>query len=228
MQLRRLVPVALAVILAGCSFQVGSSDGSSETASSGGGASQGDSGTSEDGVEAGQSELDLGNALITVGDLPNGFSPADDLDDEGEEEALCEAGGQTVTVAAVDDAGTGFVDGNGTLVLHGIEQHEPGGPGRELEAMRQESAACDGEVIDGLPSSVEAMIFPQVGEDTAAFRITQQQNGVTLTFDIVAFQTGDLVSYVAVVGTCGCPPEFLIGLARLAEERAADLVGVPA
>ena len=213
-------PLVLLVLLAGCSGGLGSSSSGQEPPHV--------RDLHGDASEDVEEETALTGALLTEQDLPYGFTATED-DVLETESALCEAGGQTLDISAVDDAGSAFASqAEDLIVMHAIERHEPGAAERELEAVRQESAACNGQPADsGSPLSVEPVMFPTFGDDTAAFRITQTDGSVEIVLDLVAFRTGDLLSYVAAAGPCACPPDLLIELAGVAEARAEELAGVP-
>ncbi|WP_189079210.1 hypothetical protein [Mangrovihabitans endophyticus] len=148
------------------------------------------------------------DALLTVTDLPTGWSAKPDtsssakgsLDDDGD--AQCPKYAAVIRkTAAMDDISAGFVSPSGTDVVEGIlPLTEPAA--RELVTEYSDAVtACQkmtSTTADGVPYELylTALSFPKLGDDTFALRTTATLSGITINVDLALIRRGGALIFV--------------------------------
>ena len=173
------------------------------------------------------SEDGLSRALLTISDMPTGWttSPPETDEDEG----FC---GVEFESTALFDIEVGFQQSvTGPFAGHRLQAFPPGEAQRSFEAGVERASSCGEFTItndDGTVNiwQVSPLSFPEVGDDTFAFRAsTEVALFGSVTVDLVAFRRGDFISVLAfsVLGFGSPDPELAERLVRLADERLQDV-----
>ncbi|MGD9890125.1 MAG: hypothetical protein AB7R89_28220 [Dehalococcoidia bacterium] len=181
------------------------------------------------------SEADVRAALITLQDLPTGWTidPDPDTDEDDGEGTICDIPSarqsRLVSVEANFQKGT-----IGPFISHAISVYQDGAAKqlmddavKILETCREWETTND----DGSPlvMKLTPLSFAKVGEQTFAFRATMTSGGFPFQADIVYLRDGDVMHVVTymTVGVTAPDTELTETLAKTAHDRSvkADLAG---
>jgi len=174
-------------------------------------------------------EDELAAGLLTVDDVPTGWSevPQDDSDDPLCGIRITELLGldaDSLPSAAVEyaedpDTGPAFGERIGFV---------PAGRGGDvLPALDEAIDRCDGSTDGGLDVTVTDLSFPSLGDDSAAYRITYSDpdSDQSVHFDLVYAMSGDLVTIVSTLDFYGDPIAILANYAPKAVRHAVRTLG---
>ena len=178
---------------------------------------------------------DLSAALLTLADLPAGWTAAEDFSgrspaDFAEEMNPLAACGQDVDFSTFrPEAGAfaAFQGGRlGPFLFHAVFLAPPGADLASLEA-------CLRALLEdaGITFEMAVIPFAQLGDETQAVRADIDFGLFSLRFELVAIRRGDVYSMIMMMGSptggIGEDMSVLESLARRADERLAAVVGSP-
>jgi hypothetical protein len=163
------------------------------------------------------SKPELQRALLTIKDLPAGYSRTTASSSKSDAVGSCANAKDPLEGATRAQAEADFGRGTfGPFIFEVIAQQRPGTAAKGMTAFRKLLARCssfnsrgaDGTSTTGhfTPES-----FPRLGDDTIALRLRLQTHGgdslnVSLAGDVVVVRTGDVVTLVMQAGFVQAPP----------------------
>lgn len=182
--------------------------------------------SSATGVAEPPSQDDLDAALLTLADMPAGWS---ELPSEPDEDALCGLDMTALLGQAESELPRAAVRfaldaEDGPSVAEGIGIAPAGTAPSLLAGLRTALTDCEGEEVSGIPLTVAPLDLPTLAEDSAAFEIHLGSNdGPGTGFPLVYAISGDLVIgvYAFDLGGGDSIP-MLEQYATLAVDRAVD------
>jgi hypothetical protein len=174
--------------------------------------------------------LRLEDALLTLGDLPDGYVGAPPEDDElprtyyevcGDPDVYGGLHPELAVSASFDDGAPA------TFVSHELRRYPPDVAALAMGRLEDALARCHlvtehdrrGGVVSNRLSPVEPLAVPR---PAVRFRLTRPEAGSDWRAEVVIVRRGDVLSTVAVYGT-GAEPPPLTELAQVVERRLAAL-----
>ncbi|MCH8562031.1 hypothetical protein LTI14_02170 [Nesterenkonia sp. YGD6] len=182
-------------------------------------------------AEVGSGDLDVEAALLTLDDMPTGWTkdPDESSDDTDDDAALCELE-LLEDFGAVDTASADFSAGDfGPLLSHTVAVFDDDDAERGLEAFTEAFNTCDEwteETEDGpLTFRPTPVSFPSFGDGTLAVRIDVESEMVDMTMDMITWRQANTLSLIAVMEVFGAPDgEQTEEFVTVADERLASLL----
>jgi hypothetical protein len=179
-------------------------------------------------------EADLKRALLTLDDMPSGWSARPEEDDEEDDEEsnsfLCGSELDIDTDALVS-ANAQFAGGElAPLVLQGVAVFPEGEAKKLFEEFTNALETCkERQDEDEMTWHIAKMSFPEFGNDSAAFRISTSDIPLVGVFEmqLVITQSGDFLNVVmhADIGMDGVDTDQTEKFARRADEKLRDVIG---
>ena len=176
---------------------------------------------------------DLTKALLTLDDMPTGWSVRADVPPPSDA-LVCDKRLPRFRDQAADFQRADFERGNAN-VSNIVSRYRPGEAQSLLEALKSLYESCpqwtqqDGST--SLTLRAAALAFPKLGDQTFAIRLTATSGALTAQSDQVTVRRGDVlttVTYaVAGLGSLSADPELTERLVRRADERLATVPMVP-
>ena len=178
---------------------------------------------------------DLSRALLTLADLPTGWSEAQPPESEDDvNSGFCGTGSASVTnVGKVSAEFTG--EAPGSLVAQTVSAYGVGDAKRVLDFLGETLRGCtewrettaDGQVIT---YRFAPLPFPRLGDQSLTTRMKLEIGDVSVEVDIVVIRRGDIATLLAHIATAsGGPPNIDSTLtervARRADARLASVAG---
>ncbi|HYJ66821.1 MAG TPA: hypothetical protein VEX15_04085 [Nocardioidaceae bacterium] len=170
------------------------------------------------------SMADLRSALLTLDDMPAGWSSVS-YDPESDDN-VCPA--EVAGPLGLDDEPPSAATQYAASPLQGPSFSEavqvvPDGRGPDLMPIVDDAlAACDGQVFSGRTARVSDLDFPDVGDDSAAYTI--DLGGIPV--DVVYVVTGDIAIVMSSYDlTGGDPVDLLEQYAARAVDKAERVLG---
>jgi hypothetical protein len=164
--------------------------------------------------------------LLTVDDLPTGWSEAPELTEDDEESGAAELCADVVGPDLdVPNAERGFKAGDlGPFLLHAVAIVDDEAQARDVMS-RFTTCIQDPPAAGGF--TVAPLSFPSLGDETVAARLSldaqsseDDGGGFPATVDLAMIRQGRLVTIVAGIGVFeAVDPQVLEGAARVAAER---------
>ena len=178
---------------------------------------------------------DLSRALLTLADLPTGWSEAQPPESEDDvNSGFCGAGSASVTnVGKVSAEFTG--ETAGSLVAQSVSAYAAGDAKRVLDFLGETLRGCtewrettaDGQVIT---YHFAPLPFPRLGDQSLTTKMKLEIGDVWVEVDMVVIRRGDIATLLAHIATAsGGPPNIDSTLtervARRADARLASAAG---
>ena len=163
-------------------------------------------------------------ALLTIDDMPAGFSLGTTPDDNGR--GVCGQPAASSVVPSLAEARISFTRGAAGPVVQQVSASYEQAKAVEYMAKVRESSTCTtyaDEEADGIVSNntVAEVSFPKLGDDTLALRVGNDHG---LNADIVFIRIGDTVTRVGVAGLT-IDSALTEEVARKAEAKMKDRLG---
>lgn len=225
--MRRLIPrlsVVVCLLLAACG---GDGDGASEgagattTAVEAPGTTAPPETTARETTTTTESSAPLEEALLTLDDMPTGWTTAPELLDDGEEEQ-----GECTFDADLgeeDESEVAFKQGDsGPFVLQAAGQFdEPAAAERFMVDFAAFVERCRSFEEEGVATTITDLSFPELADESFAFRMAvDDPEGVLVEINAILFRSSARASVVAVFSVFESPDAALTEeLATLAAER---------
>lgn len=173
------------------------------------------------------SEDELSAGLLTIDDVPAGWAEVPDDGDE-EDDPLCGIRMSHLLGFEVDQlprAEVQFAEevDTGPSIGEQVGFVPEGRGGEALQLLQEAIADCEGDKFNGLDVSVADLSFPQVGDESAAYRVhfEDPDSGQSLDIDAVWARQRDLMVYLFAYDTFGDPTALLQKYAQTAVDKAA-------
>jgi hypothetical protein len=172
---------------------------------------------------------DAETALLTVQDMPTGWSPQpSDSSFGGGDTSFCQQ--QTVgQFEPVSEASRQFSAGNmGPFAAHAVAVFEDGQAQQALDAMLDAVDSCDQwreYTNEGLTTHrISPVSFPIFGDQTVAVRLTTENEMMSVTGDMIAWRRDDALSVVFVAAVFDSPDAQQVEqIVTAADQRLQDL-----
>lgn len=151
-------------------------------------------------------------ALLSLDDMPSGWTTADGLggDDEG---PLCDAADVEPIGDAADEASAGFSGGDfGPFALHRVGVFDKTADAEAaIQGMLDQVEACRSYTDeDGTENEVQPLSFDRYADETVAFRQRSSSDEVEAVFDVITVRSGTAVMMVAVGQAFTTPDSELV------------------
>lgn len=158
--------------------------------------------TTETEVETEQAADSPDELLLTLGDMPTGWTTAPEMvsgDDEGGATGFCGEPPIDEQFEPSAEAEAAFKkDDFGPFVNHAVAIYESREAEQAMDAALEAAQSCQEwtETEDGEETTftLQPVSFPTVGDQTVAFRINAESQDFTFTGDVVFWRRGDLIS----------------------------------
>jgi hypothetical protein len=171
------------MVVVGCSADDGGTDPGSPDA---------------DGNDTPSDELELDEVVLSLDDLPSGYTAVPESDSD--EDAVCNGESATDRAPAVDEVeGEQFVAGPGGpfIASTALQFADADSANSYLDAWTDLIADCDGHVSSGDPGEAAIdftpLSFAELGDRTLALRGTASGETLPVTINYVFAQVGDVV-----------------------------------
>jgi hypothetical protein len=182
----------------------------------------------EDEPQPDPGDFDVAAALLTLSDMPTGWTQDPEQDADDEDATLCDVE-PLEEVQAVDDASADFSAGDfGPLLSHMVGVYEDQDAEAAMDSFMDALEGCTewtDETEDGpVTFRPTPLAFPSFGDDTVAVRIRAESELFDMTLDVVVWRRANVVSLITVIEVFGTPDadqteEFV----TVADERLAAL-----
>lgn len=176
-------------------------------------------------------EVDAQAALLTLEDLPTGYTTSAEDDDEDPPLESCPLL-QALEDDNLDPANKAEVQyeasQTGPIIQHSVAVLKEGEAERIFQDFGEAIDTPECQTLSQQTDEGETATYklgplssPQLGDDTLAFRLTGDEAAFNLTLDFVAERVGNAQSLLAVgsIPVLGGPPPALEPLARKADEK---------
>lgn len=222
-QIFAVTGIALLSIMAGCgqnNDQADTVDGGPADESSEPAAVQEDAG--------GDAAPDAEAALLTLDDMPSGWTRAQDTETSNEASAICDQEPME-DFTPVDEASADFTGGDlGPMLFHSVAVYEDDQAEQALDTFLDTMDSCDEWTEEGENGTTtfkaEPLSFSSYGDQTVAVRIQADSEAVGVTMDMVVWRHGDTLSVLGMGEVMTSPDgETTEELVEIADERLADL-----
>lgn len=173
---------------------------------------------------------DVDHALLTLGDMPSGWTqtPDDETDDE-EAGTICDRE-PLDDRESIEDASASFrASETGPFVEHSVALYDGGQAEEAIDAFLAAVDSCDewteeDEEHGTITYRPQPLSFSSFGDQTMAVRINAESDMVNITMDAVVWRHGDALSLLTAIGAFETPDaELTEELAAIADERLAEL-----
>lgn len=222
-QIFAVAGIALLSIMTGC----GQNDDQADTVD-GGPADESSEPASEQEDAGSDAAPDAEAALLTLNDMPSGWTQAQDTETSNEASAICDQEPME-DFDPVDEASADFTGGDlGPMLFHSVEVYDDGQAEQAMDAFLDNMDSCDqwSEEIENGTTTFQAqpLSFSSYGDQTVAVRIQADSEMVGVTVDMVVWRHGDALSVIGMGEVMGSPDgETTEELVGIADERLADL-----
>jgi hypothetical protein len=181
----------------------------------------------EDEPEPDPGAFDVEAALLTLNDMPTGWTQDPEQDTDDDDATFCDVE-PLDEVQAVDDASANFSAGDfGPLLSHSVGVFEDQDAEAAMDSFMDALEGCTewtDETEDGpVTFRPTPLAFPSFGDDTVAVRIGAESELFDMTLDMVVWRRANVVSLITVVEVFGTPDaEQTEEFVTVADERLAS------
>ena len=164
-------------------------------------------GAEEDEEQEKSSSGDLEDALLTLDDMPAGWTIAPELLEEGEEEDEGECAFDQ-DLGEENEVEVAFKEGDsGPFVLHVIGRFADDGAAETfMEDFTEYAERCRSSEEDGVTTKIDPLSFPDVADESQSYRLTiEDAETPPVEVNAVLFRQGERASLVAVFSVLGSP-----------------------
>lgn len=165
--------------------------------------------------------LDLAPNLVTVNDLPDGWTLAQSA--PGSVGSIEQLGACPMLRFSLKDpnANAVYAGGqNGPFISETVLQPPDDGPTLALDKARAAVTSCKTFTSAGITYHLASLAFARIGQDSTALRMTATVKGAKLVSDIVVFRASGAVGVITATGT---NPDMSV-LLTLAQQAAKNFV----
>lgn len=167
-------------------------------------------------------------ALLTLNDMPSGWTQAQDAETSNEASAICDQEPME-DFDPLDEASADFTGGDlGPILFHSVAVYEDDQAEQAIDTFLNTMDSCDEWTEEGENGTTtfeaKPLSFSSYGDQTAAVRIQADSEAVGVTMDMVVWRHGDTLSVLGIGEVMGSPDgDTTEELVEIADERLADL-----
>lgn len=167
-------------------------------------------------------------ALLTLNDMPSGWTQAQDTETSNEASAICDQEPME-DFDPVDEASADFTGGDlGPMLFHSVAVYEDDQAEQAIDTFLNTMDSCDEWTEEGENGTTtfeaKPLSFSSYGDQTVAVRIQADSEAVGVTMDMVVWRRDDTLSVLGMGEVMSSPDgETTEELVEIADERLADL-----